>query len=256
MKIITFNLKKTFLAMLLIPVLTICVALFLNTGDKILRVFSNEKLIPIYCVESQSKKVSITINCAWGDGDIPYILDVLKQRDVKATFFIVGHWAEKFPDTVKSIQNEGHEIANHSYSHLIMSKLEQDKIIEEIRLCQNTLEKITGVEPVLFRAPYGDYNNNVLKAADELGCYSIQWDVDSLDWKKNISKENLIDRVVKKTSAGSIILFHNDTQHTADALPIIIDKLQTQGYELVPVSKMLLKEGYEINFEGRQIKKK
>ena len=233
--------------------LVVIASIFMLKPDTI-NVWSENREIPIYSVQCEDKKASITFDCAWGDSDIPQILEILKNEDVKATFFIVGQWAEKFPDKVKLIAQEGHDIASHSYSHLRMGALTEEKIRSEIIECGKTLAELSGKKIDLFRAPYGDYNNDVVNIARELGYYTIQWDVDSLDWKPDISREYIIERVISRTKPGSIILFHNDTTHTANVLPTIISSLKKSGYKLVPVSELIMRDNYTINFEGRQVK--
>jgi peptidoglycan/xylan/chitin deacetylase (PgdA/CDA1 family) len=151
--------------------------------------------IPIYSVECEERKCAITFDCAWGADDIPSILDTLDRYNAKGTFFIVGLWAKKYPDTVKLIYERDHEIANHGYSHAHMAQIPEDKIEEEILFCTRVLEEITGFRTNLFRPPYGEYNSTTVKVAKNLQYYTIQWDVDSLDWKKNMSKEEIFKRV-------------------------------------------------------------
>lgn len=235
--------------------LVTCVGIFVSR-ETVAEVFEQKRDIPIYCVECNQKKASITFDCAWEAADIPDIINTLKENKVKATFFLVGHWAEKYPEEVKLISDNGHDVANHSYAHLRMGSIDSNRIRTEIAKCDEVLKKITGKKPDLFRAPYGDYNNNVVRIARELNEYTIQWDVDSLDWKPGITPEQIQSRVLKKVNNGSIILFHNDTPHTAKLLTSIIEALKNKGFELVPVSELIMKENYEINVEGRQRKKK
>ena len=210
--------------------------------------------IPIYSVECDERKCAITFDCAWGADDIPDILDTLDKYKAKGTFFIVGLWAQKYPDTVKLISDRGHEIANHGYSHAHMAQIPEEKIKEEILLCTDILEKITGVKISLFRPPYGEYNSTTIKVAKNLQYQTIQWDVDSLDWKKSMTKEDIFKRVTQKTSNGSIILFHNDTLYTEEILPTILENLTSNGLQCVKVSELLLKDGYKIRYDGKQIK--
>ncbi|NLE24155.1 MAG: polysaccharide deacetylase family protein [Clostridiaceae bacterium] len=210
--------------------------------------------IPIYSVECDERKCAITFDCAWGADDIPDILDTLDKYHAKGTFFIVGLWAQKYPDTVKLINDRGHEIANHGYSHAHMSQIPEEKIKEEILLCTDILEKITGVKTSLFRPPYGEYNSTTIKVAKNLQYQTIQWDVDSLDWKKSMTKEDIFKRVTNKTTNGSIILFHNDTLYTQEILPDILENLTSNGFECVKVSELLIKDRYKIRYDGRQMK--
>ena len=222
------------------------------TAPGALDVFVAQREAPIYSVDTPDKKIALTFDCAWGADDIPDILNTLKKFEIKATFFMVGEWAEKNEGAVRLMAGEGHDIANHSYSHFSMGSLGKEKIASEIKQCGDVLEKLSGVRCDLFRAPYGDYNNLVLDQARQLGYYTIQWDVDSLDWKPGISKSEILQRVRSKAKSGSIILFHNDTPHTAKLLPEIISELQSEGYSFVPVSQLIFRENYYIDHEGRQ----
>lgn len=210
--------------------------------------------IPIYSVECEERKCAITFDCAWGADDIPNILDILDKYKAKGTFFIVGLWAKKYPDTVKLIFDRGHEIANHGYSHAHMAQIPENKIEEEILLCSRILEEITGYKTNLFRPPYGEYSAATIKVAKRLDYQTIQWDVDSLDWKKSMTKDDIYKRVTQKTTNGSIILFHNDTQHTEEVLPEILENLTSNGFQCVKVSDLLIKDKYKIRYDGRQIK--
>jgi peptidoglycan-N-acetylglucosamine deacetylase len=252
MKIFIFKGKNIIRFFIAVTVVFAAILALKDTTVNVISVFSNEQYLPIYSVERADKKISITFDCAWGSEDIPDILNTLKSEDVKATFFLVGQWAEKFPDMVRQISGQGHDVGNHSYSHLRMGVMDNKKIKEEILTCGTILNKITGKKIDLFRAPYGDYNDNIIKDAKESGYYTIQWDVDSLDWKPDLSKDEIVSRVLKNVKPGSIILFHNDTQYTANILPSIIKTLKDAGYTFEPVSKMILRSNYTIDFEGRQ----
>ncbi|MDD4495069.1 MAG: polysaccharide deacetylase family protein [Eubacteriales bacterium] len=239
---------------ILFILLIACMGAFMLIPDTeaVLQVFSSKKRIPVYSVETANKDVAITFDCAWGAQDIPEILDVLEGENVKATFFIVGLWAEKYPETVKIISDAGHDIANHGYAHLRMGLLEESKIDEDISKCDRVLYSITNKKPDLFRPPYGDYDNEVIETAESLKYFTIQWDVDSLDWKNTMSASDIIERVTGRCRNGSIILFHNDTKHTVNVLPEIIKSLKSQGFGFEPVSKMILRENYTIDHMGRQ----
>ncbi|MCX7842928.1 MAG: polysaccharide deacetylase family protein [Clostridia bacterium] len=238
------------LASMLILIIT---AGFISSGSS--HVSGASRDLPIYSVNCPEKKVAITFDCAWGASDIPKILDTLEKEDVKATFFIVGQWAEKYPDAVRMMAEKGHDVANHSYSHLRMGALDKERLKSEITKCGDVLNRITRKKIELMRPPYGDYSNNTISVARSLGYYTIQWDVDSLDWKPGISPQEIANRVMRKARAGSIILFHNDTPHTANILPNIITALKKQGYSFEPVSKLIMRENYFLDFEGRQQRK-
>jgi polysaccharide deacetylase family sporulation protein PdaB len=252
MKMYVFSYRRLAAYLLMLTTVVILVSVISTPGSGITGAFSAQRRIPIYSVETDEKLAAITFDCAWGADDIPQILDTLKKFDIKATFFMVGQWAEKNPEMVKLMAQEGHDTANHSYSHLRMGGLDGDRANDEIKKCGEIIEKLTGSKCELFRAPYGDYSNVLLSQAQQLGYYTIQWDVDSLDWKPGISREEILQRIEAKIKPGSIILFHNDTPHTAKLLPEIISRLDAQGYRFVPVSELIIREKYYIDNEGRQ----
>lgn len=256
MKVFILDAKSVFKYFVFIIAIIIIISVLSITGMNALGVYSASREIPIYSVECREKKAAITFDCAWGANDILHILETLEKENVKATFFVVGQWAEKFPGKVKMIADGGHDVANHSYSHLRMGVLDNERVKSEILKCSEKLADLTGKKVDLFRAPFGDYSNNVVSTARQLGYYTIQWNVDSLDWKPDISREEILSRIIKRTKPGSIILFHNDTKYTAEMLPEIIAALKKNGYEFVPVSDLIMRENYIIDFEGRQKTKK
>ena len=252
MRIFVFNFRRLLIFLIIFAMAALLISVVSIKGMEALGVFSSNRELPIYSVGTEEKVASITFDCAWGADDIPDILDTLKAADVKATFFIVGEWAEKYPDAVRRIAQEGHDVANHSYSHFRMGSLDQPKISSEIKQCTDILERLSGTTCDLFRAPYGDYSDSLLLEAKRQGYFTIQWDVDSLDWKPGISKEEILQRINTKIKPGSIILFHNDTAHTARLLPGIIAELKSKGYGFLPVSRLILRKDYFIDDEGRQ----
>jgi len=217
---------------------------------------STKRKIPIYSVQTTQKKVALTFDAAWGADDTDTLLQILADNDVKATFFLCGYWIDKYPDEVKKIYEAGNDIGNHSDRHLHGAQLSLEQNQTEIDNVTKKLNALFGFDmPVkLFRAPYGEYNNTVMEAADSLGYYTIQWDVDSLDWKE-YGVESEINQVLnnKHLGDGSIILLHNDAKYTPQALDAIIKGLKSKGYEIVPVSQLIYKSAYTIDHTGRQI---
>lgn len=210
-----------------------------------------KKELPIYSVERGDKKIAISFDAAWGNEQTDTLINILGEYGVKTTFFVVGSWVDKYPESVKALDAAGHEVMNHSNTHPHLTRLDVAKIEEEITLCAAKIESVTGKRPGLLRPPYGDYNDTVIKTVRRLGVYPIQWDVDSLDWK-GISAEKIAERVLGGVKDGSIVLFHNGGEHTADALPKILSELQSRGYEIVPVSQLIYRENYTIDHTGRQ----
>lgn len=214
----------------------------------------NGKELPIYCVETDEPKVALTFDAAWGNEDTNKILDILKKENVHVTFFMTGGWIDSYPDDVKKILADGHDLGNHSQNHKNMSQLSESEIKEELLEPYKKIKQLTGYEMFLFRPPYGDYDNKVIKTAKNIGFYSIQWDVDSLDWK-DYGVQSIINTVCnhKHLGNGSIILCHNGAKYTAQALESLITTLKDKGYSFVPLSKMIYRDNYHIDVEGRQI---
>lgn len=212
--------------------------------------------LPIYCTDNENREIALTINCAWGADDIEDILNTLDRYGVKASFFVLGTWAEQYPEKLKMIYERGHEIGNHSYSHKLPSKSTEAQLAEEIDKCSDAVEKIIGIRPDLYRAPSGDITDTVLNLSEARGMYNIKWSVDSIDWRKDMTRDNIINRVLGRTSSGSILLFHNDTQYTKDVLPEIIDRLQKEDYKFVTVSSLIYKTDFYIDNTGKQCRAK
>ncbi len=207
--------------------------------------------LPIYGVATEKKQISITFNAAWEADDIPELLALLKEKGVTATFFLVGHWAEKNPREAKLIAEAGHEIGNHSYAHPDMTTLSAQQIEADITKADEAIRQVTGVFPKCFRAPSGGYNDTVIATAKALNHTPIQWNIDSLDWKRPPAQE-ITQRILKQASGGAIILFHTALENTRLALPEIIDTLSQQGYTFVHVSDLVYSGEYTIDHQGIQ----
>ena len=168
---------------------------------------------------------------------------------------MVGDWIEKFPEAVKKISEAGHEIASHSDTHPHVNNLSYEENIEEIEKSNEKIEKITGNRTNIYRPPYGEYNDTVIKAAEDKGYYCIQWNLDTLDYT-GLTGNEMWNRLKDKIKAGDIILTHNGTEHTADSLDQLIKNIKTKGLDVVKISDLIYKEGYTINSNGTQIKNK
>lgn len=214
----------------------------------------NGRELPIYCVETKEPKIALTFDAAWGNEDTQKILEILKKHDVRVTFFMTGGWVENYPDDVKAILAAGHDLGNHSENHKNMSQLSDAEKKEELMKVHDKVRTLTGYEMFLFRPPYGDYDNAVVNVAKDCGYYTIQWDVDSLDWK-DYGVDSIIKTVTehKHLGNGSIILCHNGAKYTAQALDTLITTLKEKGYTFVPLSELIYKDNYHMNHEGRQI---
>jgi polysaccharide deacetylase family sporulation protein PdaB len=214
---------------------------------------SAPRLVPIYSVETDEKKVAISFDTAWGADKTQGILDILKQYNVNATFFMVGFWVEDYPEMVKAIDEQGIEIGTHSNTHPDFVKLSEEQMKLELSTSIKSIESIIDKEVKLFRAPYGSYNNTMLNLVDKMGIKTIQWDVDTLDWK-GLSGSEICERVMSKVKNGSIILCHNNADHVLDALPLMLERLINAGYEICSVGELIMHEDYYIDNLGIQRK--
>ncbi|MBQ7107094.1 MAG: polysaccharide deacetylase family protein [Clostridia bacterium] len=248
MKLFVITKKHLIIASCLVVALTLSVV-----GATATFAQSNRKL-PIYCVETDKKQIAISFDAAWGADDTQTLISVLKEYNVPATFFVVGAWVDKYPEAVKALSDAGHQVQNHSNTHPNMPRLSTAQMCDELKSCNDKIKAITGVEPTLFRPPYGDYNNATIDATESMGMKCIQWDVDSLDWKDNSTPDTIYQKVTGKVKNGSIVLFHNDAEHTPAALPNILKTLKEQGYEFVFIEDLIYKDNYQIIHDGTQCK--
>lgn len=224
----------------------------INSEFDSLNVFAPTKELPIYSVEREDKKIAISFDAAYGDEYTIDILDTLDKYKVKTTFFLVKFWVEKYPNRVEEIYKRGHEIGNHSATHPNMSELSPEQVAEELNTTGDEIFKITKEKPILFRPPYGDYNDMLIQEAKENGYYTIQWDIDSIDWKE-LGVESVVDRVTRNVQPGSIVLFHNNAKYVREYLPLVLERLIDDGYEIVPISELIHKKDFEMDNTGRQI---
>lgn len=230
----------------------ICAALCLAVGilaahwvqESVIASVSSRK-VPVYSVDTEQKVISLTFNCAWGNEDIPRLLNILEEHQVKATFFVLGEWCDKYPESVRAIAQAGHEVQSHSDTHPDMAAISRNENLKQIRRSADKIEAITGVRPNMLRPPSGSYNDALMEVLEQENFYGIQWSADSIDWK-NPSPRQMLDRILAKAGNGGILLFHSGAANTPQAIPLVIEALQKQGYRFVTVGEMVypLKESY------------
>ncbi len=213
----------------------------------------SSRKIPVYGVEvkGERKVIALTFDAAWGADKTQGIIDTMKKYDAKGTFFLVGFWLDKFEKETKAIAEAGFDIGNHSRNHLNMPKLSDDEIRAEIEYVNDRVNELTGIKPTYFRAPFGDYSDRLMSAIEELDMVGVQWSIDSLDWK-GLSAKEIFNRVVPKAKSGDIVLFHNNSDHVLDALPLVLSALKEQGFEFVTLSELVATDGYTIDNKGIQ----
>ncbi|GIP23930.1 polysaccharide deacetylase family protein [Paenibacillus sp. J22TS3] len=203
------------------------------------------KFREIYDVKMESKKVALTFDDGPDNRYTPQILDILKENDVKATFFLVGRQIHKDPDIVRRIYDEGHEIGNHTVNHPNLNKMSPEEIKEEIEGNNEKIKELTGHTPVLFRSPYGNASDEVKKVLEENKMLLINWSVDTRDWKA-VTPATILANLKKEVGPGGIILQHSfggrKVRSTVKALPEEIKWLKEQGYTMVTVSELIAGE--------------
>lgn len=227
-------------------------------GSKSILVSGNLDKKAIFRVNTEKKEVALTFDVNWAENEYIYdILDVLNKYNVKATFFVMGKWVnypEGNKEKLMKINEMGHEIGNHSYVHPSFSKIDESRMLEELTKTDDIIYEAIGVKPTLFRFPSGDYNDKALQFVLDKGYKCIQWDCDSVDWKQSGEKVEY-ERIMKKATSGSIMLFHNNAKYTPSNLDKIISKLKEDGYEFVTVGQLTECDEYYIDENGEQHKK-
>jgi len=242
--------KKSVVSSLALILVVVLIFWAVNS-PAIVGVSASKRELPVYCVQRDDKVVALSFDAAWGNEDTQLLIDILNKYNINTTFFVVGEWVDKYPESVQALHENGNEIMNHSSDHAHFSSLSTEQIISDLNACNEKIAAITGISPTLFRCPYGEYDDHVISAVNSIGMTAVQWDVDSLDWK-GLSAQEIQRRVLDKVQPGSIVLFHNAAENTPEALPGIIESLIADGYTIVPISKILLKGDCFIDNSGRQ----
>ena len=232
-------------------VLLVGIIFWAVNSPSVVGVAAENRELPIYSVQRDDKTIALSFDAAWGNEDTQTLIDILNKYKINATFFVVGDWVTKYPDSVKALFDAGNEVMSHSDDHAHFASLSADEIKSNINASNDKIENVTGVRPTLFRCPYGEYNDTVIKTVKDMGMTAIQWDVDSLDWK-GISADEIQSRVLNNVKSGSIVLFHNAAENTPEALPGIIEALIADGYKIVPISQLILTGDYTIDNTGMQ----
>lgn len=195
--------------------------------------------MPIFWVKTDSNRIAFTFDISWGTKTLPRVLEVLRQKGVKATFFLSGPWAERHEDLVKGIVADGHEIASHGQEHINLSQYDRETVAGNISKAHGILKRVSGKEARFFRPPNGDYDDLVVQTARALNYETVIWSVDSLDWK-NPGAGYMIQRVTDLAFPGAIVLFHaSDSSKEIDqALGAIIDNLRAKGYRITTLGEL------------------
>lgn len=255
---IYFSRLKLFRWLLMMVIIIAVLAIFpmpiKNMAQEVVTVLAQGRLVPIYAVDTPEKIIAFSFDATWGSTRTPKILQILDDYELKTTFFLTNIWLKEYPQLAKEISERGHEIGLHTANHPCLTDLGKEKISEELVKNAELITEITAQKPNLFRPPFGAYNNLVINTAADLDFITIQWSVDSLDWQ-NLSAKAMFERVKQKIHPGAIVLFHNDGENTPEALKLLLPYLQKEGYQIVPISKLIYNENYYIDQQGIQKQK-
>ncbi|MDQ0256045.1 polysaccharide deacetylase family sporulation protein PdaB [Evansella vedderi] len=201
---------------------------------------SDDKPVAIYKVESQEKQVALTFNISWGEERAIPILDTLKEHDLTATFFVSASWAERHPEVVERILEDGHELGSHGYQHEHYTKWDEEKIQKDIQTAHRIIQEVSQEVPKYLRPPNGSFDERVLTVAENLNYDVIHWSINSEDWQ-NPGVDQIVENVTTNVTNGDIVLLHasDSAKQTKEALPIIIDQLKGQGFKFSTISDLL-----------------
>jgi len=225
-------------------------------GEKKNKSFEEKEIrLPVSPVEISRgnikyQEIALTFDAGAGSAFAPKILEILNKYKVPVTVFLTGNWAEKNPKLVRQIVAQGHELGNHSYSHSRFTELTEEQIKEELAKTERIIKKLTGqnLKP-FFRPPYGKRDARVREIVAKEGYFTIYWTLDSTDWRPNVTAKAVRDRVLNRASSGAILLFHLNSQVTAESLEEIIIGLREKGFSLVTLSELFLECPNRANFD-------
>lgn len=209
--------------------------------------------MPVCSVERKEKRIALTFETAWGEEFTESILDILKENHVNATFFVTTGWMENHREMIKRMKDDGHDIGTMGVSHENLAQKNSQEQEKELKEAKETARK-EGITLELFRPPYGRYNDELIRVAQDEGLFTICWSVDSMDWK-SYGPQKLVSNVManEKMGKGAIIRLNSEASDTKEGLKSLIDRIQENGYEMVKVSEMIFRENYHMDVTGRQI---
>lgn len=233
----------------ILTVIACCILLFsLLVSPSFLTVFSSkEEPRAFYRADIEEKKVALTFNISWGEERALPIVDILRDKEVEATFFISGAWAERHPEIVEKIVENGHTLGNHGFQHKKYTNMEEEEIIRDLHLSHKKIKDVTEQDVTYFRPPFGELNKEVLSIVERFGYSTIHWSVEGNDWN-NPGKEQIITSITEKIQPGDVILLHasDSAKQTGDSLPSLIDRIREKGYEFVSLEELITQAETEV----------
>ncbi|HZK38418.1 MAG TPA: polysaccharide deacetylase family protein [Clostridia bacterium] len=234
--------NKKIAIFVIIAIILVLIAGFIFLRGTKAKVVGNYNIVPLKPIDrgnENSKYIAFACNVDWGNEVLPDMLETLNKENINITFFVTGRWAERFPDLMRQIVDNGHEIGSHGYQHLDYRKLTLEQNEEQIKKADEILSKYTENKIILFAPPSGSYNDNTLVASDKLGYKTILWTIDTIDWRAGSTKDVIIDRVLKKDDFNGAIVLMHPMPETAKALPVLIEMMRERGLEVGTVGDVL-----------------
>lgn len=234
--------KKYCILLLFVNLLCLGILIFQKSGGQLpagvfTDIRSGSSQDEIYIEEEKEKpKIAITFDDGPNPEWTPVLLEGLKERGVKASFFVIGEKAEKYSEIIQNMYEEGHLIGNHTYSHVQLTAISKEEACEEITKTCQVLHDITGEYPVYIRPPYGSWDEQLECGINLL---PVKWNIDTLDWTTS-NTANIVSKAVNGAKENGVILLHDNYETSVEAALQIIDRLQEQGYEFVTVDEILL----------------
>lgn len=235
MKIYYIKYKTMYISLIFIIIILFLSYFYFQNNS--IKTFNNKDNL-YYEGNSDKNSVAFACNVDWGEEYIPEMLELFKKNDINITFFVTGKWAEKNPILLKEMYDMGHEIGSHGYIHRNYGDLSYTLNLEEIKKADIIIAKIIGKKPLLFAPPSGSFNDSTIKAAEDEKHKTIMWSVDTIDWRKDSTKDIIIERVISKAKKNSIILMH-PKEETLKSLPIIINELRNKNLSIEKISDIL-----------------
>jgi len=249
-KVLLIRRKYVVAAALAVAVLMI---FYIINHPAIVGVSGNERILPIYSVQREDRVMSLTFNVLDpADTFTLQVMQILNAYNVRASFFVTGEWVRENGAIAARLVGSGHELKNLSDDHSQLRKLSRDQIRDNLEACSEAIESVSGARPGVFRAPYGEYDDNLVALAQSLGLHTVQWSIDSGDWRGG-QADAILRQVQTRAFAGGIVLLHSNLEQTVEALPQIIEVLLADDFALIPVSELMHQTEFTVSITGRQI---
>ncbi|MGY4691780.1 polysaccharide deacetylase family sporulation protein PdaB [Salibacterium sp. K-3] len=200
-----------------------------------------------YRADIDEKKTALTFNISWGDERALPILDTLKEEEVTAAFFVSGAWAERHPDIMERIIEDGHTIGNHGYRYEHYPRMEDEEVVRDLNLSHKKIKDVTDMDVQYFRPPHGDFNPSVLEAIDQFGYTTVHWSIGGNDWE-NPGVDQIVSGITEGIQPGDVILLHasDSVRQTGEALPVIIETLKEKGYTFTELDELMSQADTEV----------